>query len=55
MATKKDSKRRRIKVSGYVTIEDHLSRWEVELVLAALTRLHCVRPTSAPEGTDAAR
>jgi hypothetical protein len=56
MATKRPKKRRRIEVSGHVTIEEQLSRWEVELVLAALTRLHCARPTSsAAEGTDAAR
>lgn len=55
MAIKRERKHRRIEVFGHVTIDERLSRWEAELVVAALTRLHSARPTAAEEMADAAR
>jgi len=48
MTTKRERKHRRIEMSGQVTVDEPLPRWEAELVIAALARLQSARP-GAPE------
>jgi hypothetical protein len=54
MPKKRERKHPHIEVSGGVPLDEHLMRWETELVLAALTRLATTPAPTTPEETDAA-
>jgi len=55
MATRRERKHPSILVSGTVSVDERLPRWEAELILATLARLASAQPTKTDEVTDAAR
>lgn len=53
MATQRRRKHARIEVTGDVRLEERIPRWEMDLVVAALTRLVSNCPAVSAELDDA--